>query len=91
MVEQVIRSPHWTGPVLLPSFEAAEAVPDINNLVADRKLPTRLVALPRRGEDRIIALRRALLETRSRLVAGAGYAPDAERPPLLNRASGQSG
>jgi hypothetical protein len=89
-VEQIIRSPDWTGPVMLPSFDAGVTALDINNLVAERELPTRLVALPRHGEDRVIALRRAFLEARSRVMAGAGYAPDAERPPLLNRASGQS-
>jgi hypothetical protein len=81
-VEQIIRSPNWTGPVLVANLDTNGV--NVDNLAAARSLPPRLVALPRVSEERVVALRRAFVDARGRVLrASTERAPAAEQLPLL--------
>ena len=81
-IEHIIRSRYWTGPVLLPSLDTGAV--NVDELVAARGLPARLVALPQASEARVAALRRAFVDTRGRVLrTSTDQAPNAERVPML--------
>ncbi len=85
---QVFRSPNWTGPVLLAN-ENPRAI-NVERLVATLDLPPRLLALPKESEKRVIALRRAFIDSRGLLLRMKTDLPtDAERVPLLKGASAE--
>ena len=87
-VEQIIRSLAWIGPVLLPRV-AGPAV-EVDELVALRGLPPRLVALPESSEERVTALRRAFIDSRGRLLrTGTERSGDAETIPVLKGVSAE--
>jgi hypothetical protein len=81
-VEQIIRSSDWTGPVLLPILDAPTL--DVDKLVAERGLPSRLIALPQASEARVAALRRAFVDARGRVLrTSTELSPEAEHVPAL--------
>jgi hypothetical protein len=89
-VEEIIRSTGWTGPVLLPSMEGR--APNVDQVVADRRLPTRLFVLPPESNARVVALRHAFVSMRGRILrASAEVALGAERVPLLTGIEEESG
>jgi len=87
-IEQIIRSSDWVGPVLLPSFGANDV--KLEELVASRGLPPRLVALPQASEARIGMLRHTFVDARGRVLrASTHHASDAESLPLLKGVGGE--
>jgi len=81
-IEQIIRSPTWTGPVLLPAIHAPPI--NVDELVAARGLPPRLVALPHASEARVATLRRAFVDARGRVLrTSTDHELDAEHVPVL--------
>lgn len=83
VVEEIIRSPRWVGPVILPSL-GTDTI-DVDKLVKALDLPPRLVALSQASEERVATLRRAFIEARGRLLrkTPADAAPIAEPLPVL--------
>lgn len=82
VIEEIIRSPRWTGPVFLVS--ETNMVVNVETLIRDHNLPSRLVVLPLGGEGRIAIVRQAFVDMRGRLLTmSTGEAPGAESLPLL--------
>jgi hypothetical protein len=80
-VEQVLRSPDWTGPALFPAVDARVA--DLEKLVAARGLRRQVAVLPQPSEERVAKLRSAFVAARGgALRASVKPAPGAERVPL---------
>jgi hypothetical protein len=89
-VEEIMRSPRWTGPVLIPRMEGRAR--NVDRVVAERGLSTRLVVLPPESNARVVALRHAFVSMRGRILRGsAEIAPGAERVPLLTGIEEESG
>ena len=84
-VEQVIRSADWIGPVLLPTIDVTEGRVDVDIILSERRLPPRLVALPRASDARIALLSQTFLAIRPRVLlhAAGDLMASAERVPLL--------
>jgi hypothetical protein len=81
-VEQIIHSREWTGLVILPSLNTCPI--NVDELIAARGLPPRLVDLPQESEERISKLRRAFVDIRGRVLrTSTGHAPNAEHLPVL--------
>lgn len=83
VVEEIIRSPRWVGPVILPSLDMNPI--DVDQLVKRLDLPPRLVVLSQVSEERIAALGTAFNDTRGRLLRRmpTDGAPAAEPLPML--------
>ena len=82
IIEDIIRSTRWTGPVILPSL--GEPVANVDRLVQEHDLPSRVVALPASREDRVTALRRAFVDARGRMLTMSTGKPGvADTIPIL--------
>ena len=89
-IEEIIRRTTWTGPVLIARMDGH--IPDVDRIVADRRLPTRVVVLPPESNARVVALRHAFVSLRGRILRASGeVAPGAERVPLLTGIEEESG
>ena len=89
-VDEILRSTDWTGPVLIPSMEGRAR--NVDRVIAERGLSTRLVVLPPESNARVVALRHAFVSMRGRILRGsADIAPGAERVPLLTGIEEESG
>lgn len=81
-IEEIVRSPDWTGLVLVSAVGARGF--DLDSLTKSRGLPPRLVVLPQSSDARISVLQRAFIDTRGRVLSGSvESSPGAERVPLL--------
>jgi hypothetical protein len=79
-VEEILRSPDWTGPALIPAVD--DRVADLEKLVAARGLSRQVTVLAQRSEERVAKLRSAFVVARGgALRASVKPAPDAERIP----------
>ena len=82
IIENIIRSSRWTGPVILPSF--GEAAVSVDRLIQDHDLPPRVVALSAVRDERVTALRRAFVDARGRMLTmSMGKAGVADTIPIL--------
>jgi hypothetical protein len=87
-VEQIIRSPNWSGPVLL-SMEDTRAV-NVARVVDEPSWQQRLVMLPPESEKRVTALRRVFIASRGFLLRmRTDPTSDAEPVPVLKGASSE--
>ncbi len=88
-IDAVLRSPNWTGAVLLPLLGTSTPPQDIPALTVARNLLPRIFALPSASEDRVSAMSRIFVDIRGRtLRATIASVAEAEHVPLL-RASAQ--
>jgi hypothetical protein len=87
-VEQIIRSPEWSGPVLL-SMEDARSVNEAR-VVDEPSWQQRLVMLPPESEKRVTTLRRVFIANRGFLLRmKTNPKSDAEPVPILKGAIGE--
>jgi hypothetical protein len=81
-IEEIARSPEWTGLVLISPVGGIDM--DIDKLANQRGLPARFVMLPRKSDERAPVLQRALVHLRGRVLSGSAETlPGAEPVPLL--------
>jgi hypothetical protein len=87
VVESIIASDRWTGPVLLTSLDTATIY--LDGLVTARGLSRRIMALPQEREARVDVLRQAFVDERGHIwrTSTTGLASDAESPPGLGGVS----
>lgn len=71
-IDQVVQSDRWNGFVVLPAFGSPPR--NVDELMASRALPRRLVWLPDLPELRVNALRRAFLDMRGRTLQTSPHA-----------------
>jgi hypothetical protein len=85
VIQEVIASGRWGGPVILPILNEAERLPNLAELVAGNTGTRALVVLPPAGEPMVNALRTALVRERGRLLRASALPTSAEqeRPPIL--------
>ena len=82
VVEQIIRSSEWTGPVLLHSPDGLQI--NVEELIAAHGLPSRVVALPQDSAARVPLLRRAFVEARGQVLrTRTGPTVDSDNMPIL--------
>lgn len=84
VIEEIARSPKWSGIVLVSPVAAAP-------VKAERKhsLSPRLVVLPEEPDARVSTIRRALIDARGRVLSGSvETSPGAEHVPLLKGVGG---
>ena len=83
-IEQIIRSPDWTGAVLLPTLGISSPPRDLPSLLKLRNLPARLYALSD-PEQRTSAISQIFLNIRGRVLqARGGASGGAEHVPQLS-------
>lgn len=86
IIEEVIRSARWIGPVLLPS--SSERLANVDRLVEQHALPSRLVALPASTDERVTLLRRSFVDVRGRMLTmSTGQHGVVEAVPILRASS----
>lgn len=77
-IEKIARSPDWTGVILVAPVGGQGLNISLQNA------PPRLIVLPQQADQRIPAIRRALVDVRGRVLSGsAETSPGAEGIPLL--------
>jgi hypothetical protein len=82
VINQIVRSHKWAGPVLCPILEVGPVEAD--QFLQRFNLPEWVVALPLESEPRIAALRPVFVRARGRAMrASTRHEPTAERVPLL--------
>jgi hypothetical protein len=83
-IDEIIRAPDWSGAVLLPALGTSAPPLDVVALMAARRLPSRIFALPSASEDRVSAMSRVFIDIRGRVLRGSAVpVSDAEHVPLL--------
>ncbi|HEX3145352.1 MAG TPA: hypothetical protein VHQ64_15375 [Pyrinomonadaceae bacterium] len=88
LIEDTIRAASWTGPALI--FSEHESAINVETLVRDHNLPSRLVVLPNAPDARIAILRQVFVDTRGRLLTmSTATAPGAEGLPILTGVRGE--
>jgi hypothetical protein len=82
-IEAMARSPLWSGLILIaPLGRPNVAIGQVN-------LPPRFAILPEQSDARVSTIRRALLNSRGRVLSGSAETlPSAERVPLLKGVGG---
>jgi hypothetical protein len=81
-IEEIVRSPSWTGLVLISPVGTPSA--HLDALVSQLGLSPRLVVLPQSSDARVSVLQRAFVDARGRVLSGSvENSPGAERVPLL--------
>jgi hypothetical protein len=85
VIEQVIASGRWGGPVVLPILDEAERLPNSPDLIAAKAGARAVVVLPAAGEPTVNAIRTALVRERGRLLRASAVPTfsEQERPPIL--------
>lgn len=82
VIEEIARSPKWSGLVLVSPVGAPTA--DRTEAVTKRNLSSRIGILPEKSDARVSAVRRALVAVRGRVLSGSvETSPGAEHVPLL--------
>ena len=81
IIEQIVGSLEWRGPVLQVSFDG-------NAAQADRVFPSRVISLPEPPDERRRILRNVFVETRGDVLRNADRLQDSERLPLLTGVGG---
>jgi hypothetical protein len=84
VIDQIINSTDWVGPVLM--FGGSEA--QMQSLLEERRLSPRLLALPEAGESRVTILRRILIDARGRTLRDGPRPPRGAEPLPLLRSPG---
>jgi hypothetical protein len=91
VIQEVIASGRWGGPVILPILDEAERTPNLAELIAGNTGARAVVVPPPAGEPMVNALRTALVRERGRLLraSAAPTSAEQERPPILRGPTAQ--
>jgi len=90
VIDEVVRSPRWHGPVLLPVVDDQDAALNFPALLQGKDLPRVVAILPRDREQAVDSLRSQLIQERGRIARTNRSSVTAEdqRPPILQGPGG---